>query len=119
MGTIQKQKQIRMMLDLLGWSQRQLAEVLYEELKCEAYENIDDMCSNEVRKFRDVLKKQLQRPSTPVDRLDQYIQVISEHPDFLALNADVVLPKYVKHSCLIHDVMEDLIDISDRLDDTY
>ncbi|MDS1909419.1 MULTISPECIES: elongation factor Ts [Vibrio harveyi group] len=117
MGTAQKQKQIRTMLDALGWSHKQLADVLYEELQCSEYEDIEDASPDEIRKFREALKKQLQRESTPESRLEQYVKIISEHPDFIALGLDVVVPKYVNHRCLSNDSLAELADISSWLDD--
>lgn len=117
MGTAQKQKQIRTMLDALRWSHKQLADVLYEELQCSEHEDIEDVSPQEIRKFRETLKKQLQRESTPESRLEQYVKVISEHPDFVALGLDVVVPKYVNHSCLSDDSLVELAEISSWLDD--
>ncbi|EGR1479579.1 elongation factor Ts [Vibrio parahaemolyticus] len=117
MGTTQKQKQIRTMLDALGWSHKQLADVLYEELQCSEYEDIEDASPEEIRKFRESLKKQLQRDSTPESRLEQYVKIISEHPDFVALGLDVVVPKYVNHRCLNEDSLTELAEISSWLDD--
>ncbi|EJG1691995.1 elongation factor Ts [Vibrio parahaemolyticus] len=117
MGTTQKQKQIRTMLDALGWSHKQLADVLYEELQCSEYEDIEDASPEEIRKFRESLKKQLQRDSTPESRLEQYVKIISEHPDFVALGLDVVVPKYVNHRCLNEDSLVGLAEISSWLDD--
>ncbi|HHF3006178.1 TPA: elongation factor Ts [Vibrio diabolicus] len=117
MGTAQKQKQIRTMMDELDWSLKQLADVLYEELQCSEYEDIEDVSPQEIRKFRETLKKQLQRESTPESRLEQYVKVISEHPDFVALGLDVVVPKYVNHSCLSDDSLAELAEISSWLDD--
>lgn len=117
MGTAQKQKQIKTMLNALGWSHKQLADVLYEELQCSEYEDIEDVSPEEMRKFRETLKKQLQRESTSESRLEQYVKVISEHPDFVALGLDVVVPKYVNHSCLNEDLLAELTDISSWLDE--
>ncbi|ELA9194921.1 TPA: elongation factor Ts [Vibrio parahaemolyticus] len=117
MGTTQKQKQIRTMLDALGWSHKQLADVLYEELQCSEYEDIEDASPDEIRKFREALKKHLQRESTPESRLEQYVKIISEHPDFVALGLDVVVPKYVNHRCLNEDSLTGLAEISSWLDD--
>lgn len=111
MGTAQKQQQIRTMLDALGWSHKQLADVLYEELQCSEFEDLENVSPEEIRKFREALKKQLQRDSTPESRLEQYVKIISEHPDFVALGLDVVVPKYVNHRCLNYDSLAELADI--------
>ncbi|QIA65003.1 elongation factor Ts [Vibrio astriarenae] len=117
MGTAQKQKQIRFMLDALGWSHKQLADVLYEELKCSEHEELEDVSPEEIHKFKEALKKHLQRDSTPESRLEQYIKIISEHPDFVALRLDVVVPKYVSHRCLNDGSFAGLADISSWLDE--
>ncbi|MHA2829018.1 elongation factor Ts [Vibrio harveyi] len=117
MGTAQKQQQIRTMLDALGWSHKQLADVLYEELQCSEFEDLENASPEEIRKFREALKKQLQRDSTPESRLEQYVKIISEHPDFVALGLDVVVPKYVNHRCLNDYSIAELAGISSWLDE--
>ncbi|KFK58285.1 translation elongation factor Ts, partial [Vibrio vulnificus] len=52
------------MLEALGWSHKQLADVLYEELQCSEYDDIEDASPDEIRKFREALKKHLQKEST-------------------------------------------------------
>lgn len=116
MGTAQKQKQIRTMLDALGWSHKQLADVLYEELYCSEYEELHDVDPEAVSKFQQTLKKQLQRPSTPEDRLERYVKIVSEHPEFIALGLGVVVPKYVGHTCLNQCLLDGLSEISNTLD---
>lgn len=39
MGTKQKQKQIRLIMDALNWSYTQLADIVYEELYCSEHED--------------------------------------------------------------------------------
>ncbi|MCZ4370617.1 elongation factor Ts [Vibrio diazotrophicus] len=112
MGTEQKQKQIRQLLNALGWSNKQLADVLYEEMYCDEQVDIYETPS----KFREKLKKQLQRPTTPESRLDEYIKIISEHPDFKELGLDLIVTKYVDHKCLNKHISERLKDISSWLD---
>ncbi len=114
MGTVQKQKQIRTFLDSLGWSINQLSDVLYEELYCDEYDDIYGTPKN----FQEKLKKQLKRPTTPESRLDEYIKIISQHPDFIALKLDIVIPKYIEHSCVTDSLMAELKNISDWLDES-
>ncbi|OOF13500.1 elongation factor Ts [Salinivibrio sp. PR932] len=116
MGTSQKQKQIRYILEALGWSQKQLADVLFEELYVDEHEDICDS-PDAVDKFRQLLKKQLQRESTPENRLEQYIEILSEHPEFKKLKLDMIFPKYVDHQCLSDDLHAELVAFSKRLDD--
>ncbi len=117
MGTEQKQKQIYRMLDGLGWSTKTLADVLYEELYCGEHENFDTDY-DAINKFHQKLKKQLKRTSTKEGTLDQFIKIISEHPSFIDLKWDYVVPKYVKHQCLSNELFAGLADISNQLDES-
>lgn len=116
MGTLkkQKQKQIQQALDALGWSHHQFASVLYDELN-----NNDDFKEtdkDDIRKLGQNIKKQLQRDSTSDDRLKQYLQILSEHPDYQALNLGTVLPKHINHGCLPSGLSEQLAQLSSNLD---
>ncbi len=113
MGTVQKQKQIRTFLESLGWSINQLSDVLYEELYCDEHDDVYDTPNN----FQEMVKKQLQRPTTPESRLDEYIKIISQHPDFIALNLDIIVPKHVEHPCMSDDMFTELKNISNWLDE--
>lgn len=113
MGTLQKQKQIRVFLESLGWSINQLSDVLYEELYCDGHDDVYGTPNN----FREMLKKQLQRSTTPESRLDEYIGIISQHPAFIALKLDIIVPKYIEHPCISDDMFSELKNISNRLDE--
>ncbi|CAK1819838.1 MULTISPECIES: hypothetical protein [Vibrio] len=116
MGTLQKQEQIRSILNTLNWSYRQLADVLYEELYCDVYQNLEDTNQEDISLFHEALKKQLTRKTTSEKRLDKYLTIISEHPDFLAAHLDVIAPKYLKHQCLNESLADELKNISRWLD---
>ncbi len=116
MGTLQKQEKIRSILDTLNWSYRQLADVLYEELYCDPHQNLEDTNPKDISLFHEALKKQLKRKTTPEKRLDEYLTIISEHPDFLAARLDVIVPKYLKHQCLNENLANELKNISIWLD---
>jgi 3-hydroxyacyl-CoA dehydrogenase len=66
----------------IGWTNTQLANVIY----CELHEEDDDELMN---KFAEKLKKQLKRDTTSPELLQRYIQLISNHHDFR--RADFVL----------------------------
>ena len=85
MGTRKKQTEIRDLIASLGWSIRQLADVLYEELYCDDYEDLQDVTPEAVSNFYEKLKKHLKRETTSEKRLDAYIEGITEHPDYLYL----------------------------------
>ncbi|WP_394125800.1 elongation factor Ts [Vibrio hepatarius] len=116
MGTTtkQKQKQIQQALDALGWSHNQLASVLYEEL----HDNDDfrETDKDDIRKLGQNIKKQLQRESTPDERLKQYLRILSEHPDYQALKLGTLLPQYVEHECISGDLTVQLAKFSEELD---
>ena len=116
MGTAEKQKQIQGALDALGWSHRQLADVLYEELYASESDDFEDTDKEEIQKLAQNIKKQLQRSSTPEKRLDRYLRVLCEHPDYQALKLGTVLTKYVEHSCLDNDLANHLAQLSAKLD---
>ncbi|WP_114765372.1 elongation factor Ts [Vibrio rhodolitus] len=114
MGTAKKQKQIQNALDALGWSHRQFADVLYEELN----DNNDFKATDkdDIRKLGQNIKKQLQRDSTPEERLNQYLQILSEHPDYQALNLGNILPTYVPHRGIDEGLALQLTQLSSELD---
>lgn len=116
MGTEQKQTQIQGLLSSLGWSVRQLADVVYEELYCDDYEDLQDVDPQTVSKFYEKLKKQLTRSTTPVKRLDEYLKIITEHPDCVALKLNKVPTKYVTHPCLDDEFTKRLTEFSLELD---
>ncbi len=73
------QKLIRNYQAKLNWTLNDLANALYVELH-------DDDDLNKQAKFRETLKKQLQRSSTPNEKLKRYLQIIEQVPDFKRLN---------------------------------
>ncbi|MEZ9652792.1 elongation factor Ts [Vibrio lentus] len=113
-ATKQKQKQIQKALDALGWSHSQLASVLYDELN--ASDDFKETDKDYIRKLGQNIKKQLQRESTPDERLKQYLLILSEHPDYQALKLGTVLPKYVEHECINCDLTDQLTELSAELD---
>ncbi|MEZ9330614.1 elongation factor Ts [Vibrio breoganii] len=114
MGTKPKQKQIQAALNALGWSHSDFADVLYEELN----ENSDfrETDKSEIRKLAQNLKKQLQRPSTSDAMLDKYLRILSEHPDYVALNLGTIMPQFVEHACLDEQLKNQLSALSIALD---
>lgn len=75
MGTIELQKQINLIKRQLKWTQNKLISVLYTEL----YETDVE---EEMRKFQERVKKELRRETTKPEKLQNYLNIISEHPDF-------------------------------------
>lgn len=116
MGTTkkQKQKQIQNALDALGWSHRQFADVLYDELNDN--DDFKETDKDDIRKLGQNIKKQLQRDSTPEERLNQYLHILSEHPDYQALDLGNILPAYVPHRSIDEGLALQLTQLSSELD---
>lgn len=96
METREAQEQIRLLCNKLGWSQAKLARELYIEL----YDEDDDL---EIARFTEKLKKQLNRSSTSLERLEAYINIIVIHPDFD--NIDLVMRKQIATPGLLPDIL--------------
>lgn len=114
MGTkqesIELQAQIKKLTAELRWSQNELARILYTELN-----EWDD--EDEIAKFQEKLKKELQRPTTKVERLRVYLDVITGHPQ--AKKLDVVLNKYIPQNSISSSLSEAMGDISQEIDNAY
>lgn len=116
MGTMKKQKQIQQALDALGWSHATFADIVFEELYADELGSSNNTDKDAIRKLAASIKKQLQRESTADELLNKYLRILSEHPDYQALNLGSILMKYVDHSCLNTDLTTQLANISKELD---
>lgn len=87
MDVEQIQHLIKKLQHQLNWKFSTLVEVLYVELN-------DDDDSNKQTRFSESLKKQLSRKTTPKEKLERYLQIIKQHPDFKKLN--LVHNTYIK-----------------------
>jgi len=108
--TLEIQFQIKKLAAELGWSQNSLARILYTELN----EWDDD---DEILRFQEKLKKELQRPTTKVERLKVYLDVIVRHPD--AKKLDVIFNKYIPRGSISSSLIKTMSDISQEIDDAY
>lgn len=114
MGTkqesIELQAQIKKLTTELGWSQNKLARILYTELN-----EWDD--EDEIAKFQEKLKKELQRSTTKAERLRIYLDVIIGYPE--AQKLDLVLNKYIPLKSISSSLSEAMRDISQEIDNAY
>lgn len=114
MGTKQEaleiQAQIKALVAELGWSQNRLAQILYAEQN--EVENRD-----EILKFQERLKKELQRPTTKVERLRAYLDVIVRHPE--AQKLDVVFNKYIPQCSITPELSQGMKGISQEIDRAF
>ncbi|WP_114711972.1 hypothetical protein [Vibrio cholerae] len=109
MGTKNLQKQIKEIIATLGWTQNQLARVIYTELN-------DCDVESEILKFEGKLKKALYRSTTKPELLNSYLSIISRHPDFEKL--DKVKCSYKSTGFLSDEVEQKMRIISQSLDKT-
>lgn len=111
MGTqrdiLETQALIKRLAAELGWSQNRLADVLYTELH-----DWDD--EDEMSKFRERLKKELQRPTTKMERLRVYLDLLVAHPDVKKL--DVVFNKHIPLNAISTSLSQGLMKISQEID---
>lgn len=114
MGTKQESleilSQIKELIAELGWSQNRFARILYAELH-----EWDD--EDELLKFQERLKKELQRPTTKPDRLKAYLDLIVRHPE--AEKLDVVLNRYVPQNSISLSISKGMESISSEIDNAY
>ncbi|MFG5012662.1 hypothetical protein ID106_19115 [Vibrio cholerae] len=109
MGTENLQKQIKEIIATLGWTQNQLARVIYTELN-------DCDVEGEILKFEEKLKKALYRSTTKPELLNRYLSIISLHPDFEKL--DKVKFTYKSTGFLSDGIEKEMKMISKSLDRT-
>ncbi|MBY5922068.1 hypothetical protein [Ferrimonas balearica] len=113
MGT--KQESLRLSLQIkdliarLGWTQNQLARYLYTELN-----DLDD--EDDIIKFQEKLKKELQRPTTKPERLIEYLSIIVRSSE--AQKLDVVFNRYIRQDSIASGLSEAMADISSGIDNT-
>ena len=102
--------QIKGLIAELGWTQNRLARILYSELH-----EWDD--EDEIYKFQEKLKKELQRPTTKVDRLKVYLDVMVRHPE--AQKLDVFMNRYIPQESISSSLSKGMKDISSEIDNAY
>lgn len=102
--------QIKGLIAELGWTQNRLARILYSELH-----EWDD--EDEIYRFQEKLKKELQRPTTKVDRLKVYLDVMVRHPE--AQKLDVFMNRYIPQESISSSLSKGMKDISSEIDNAY
>jgi len=114
MGTKQEShellSQIKGLRAELGWSQKKLARILYSELH--EWDDEDEIC-----RFQEKLKKELQRPTTKPNRLKVYLDVMVRHPE--AQKLDVVMNRYIAQESISSSLGNGMKDISSEIDNIY
>lgn len=108
--TYELQEQIRSLISKLGWTQNRLAREIYVELN--EWEDPED-----VRRFQEKLKKELQRPTTKPDRLKEYLRIICNHNEAKSLSFSFVLNQYVQSIEFSESFKTAMEDISLEIDE--
>lgn len=106
------QAQIISMQKQLGWTQARLAEVIYCEMNDEG--DVEDEVAA-IKKSTEALKKQLKRTSTPVELLQRYVYIISNHDDFQ--RANLVASNPIRLGAVDINILRGISEISRKLMD--
>lgn len=102
--------EIKRVCEQLGWSQKKLAEKIYNERN-------DVGNEEELKVFSFILAKQLQRPKTPPEKLQDYLYTISRSPEFK--KSDLVRNKYIPLGHLSDFMQDEMLKISKELDEKF
>lgn len=105
--TSQLQEKIKQIIRELGWSQNRLARIIYTE-----NHDLDD--EDEILKFQERLKKELQRQTTKPDKLEKYLSIIYSHPE--AEKIDSTLNKYIPSGFISESLGREMKAISREAD---
>ncbi|CAM3474293.1 hypothetical protein [Parendozoicomonas haliclonae] len=97
------QKTIKDDLKRLRWSQKRLARELYVA----TYDYDDD---EEMGRYEERVKKDLQRPTTSPQRLNEYLRVIHQHNEYQ--NLCQFVPAYFSTGALSEALEAEMRDIS-------
>ena len=111
MGTKQEAQeikaQIKSLATELGWTQNQLAQKLYIELH--EVENDTEMV-----RFQERFKKDLQRGTTKVEKLQRYLELMVNHYD--AKKIDLSFKKHVRLKTISLTLSKAMNEISKEID---
>ncbi|MGO3890113.1 MAG: hypothetical protein ACTJHW_03960 [Paenalcaligenes sp.] len=91
--------EIKLLIECMGWSQNSAAEAIY-------YAENDTDSDAEVSAFQASFKKQLQRPSTSVERLQRYLEILAK--DEQVRRSGVILNSYISSGVLDDELEKDL-----------
>jgi len=107
MGTIELQNEIKYIISQLGWSQNELARILYTELH-------DDDHPDAIKNFKERLKKELSRSTTKEEKLKNYMDIISQQRKYEKI--DTVFNKYKPTQVLSSSLRGGISKVSKELD---
>jgi len=102
------QAEIRALIAELGWTQNKLAKVLYVEMQ-------DWEDEDEIHRFQERLKKELQRTTTPPEKLKKYMGLLVNHPDVQKMTP--LLRNGVRLGAISESLSSGIHEISHEIDD--
>ena len=108
--TVKLQKQIKELLETLGWSRNKFAEIIYSDTE---QGDIDDQ--EEIHKFAQRLNKSLQRPTTKPELLERYLKILLDQPQ--AKNLDAVSNTHIPLGFIKPELSEEMRAISREIDE--
>jgi hypothetical protein len=108
--TTEVQLQIKRIIKELGWTQNKFARILYTEMN-----EWDD--EDEILKFQERVKKELQRTSTKVEKLKKYLEILMQLPETQTI--DVVSNRYVPQGAISLSLGRAMADISQEINNQY
>jgi hypothetical protein len=102
MGTTEEQKletqrfqsEIKNLIKKLGWSERKFADEMYMLKLPDGRDDDED----EMDRFYESFKKQLNRSTTPSETLSEYLRLISQHEE--VKKAKIVIPCFYNEDAL-------------------
>lgn len=100
------QHEIKTLIKQVGWSQNQLAEMLYVV----AHEVDND---KELEQFKGRFKKELTRSTTKPEKLSRYLDLMLEDDRFQKLG--LIRPKYVPNAKLSKEMQRAMQEISKEI----
>lgn len=103
MTTKDLQCEIITLMNRLGWSKKQLARIIYHER-----EEHDD--AKQIKRFEESFRKELDRPTTKPEKLQEYLQIIYRQREYK--NLDLVVPVYRGKKVLSPTMQEGLKKLS-------
>ncbi|WP_067215614.1 hypothetical protein [Marinomonas gallaica] len=101
------QKEIKILLKKIGWSQAQLGRELY-------YEKSDADNDDELQQWQEKVKKQLSRSTTPAETLQAYLDFTLSHGDARVLQQ--VRGQPVKLGFISNSLTGEIAKLSKELD---
>lgn len=102
--------EIKRVCEQIGLSQKELAKKIYVELN-------DDDNEKCIKDFSSAFAKQIQRPTTQPERLNEYLSVISRLPEFK--KSDLVRNKHIPLGHLSDLMQNEMLKISKELDEKF